>query len=141
MGTTPTPLIMANPFSPEYQQQKLVQTLQQQAVASNAQAESAYLAVAHDWLINVAHERDAGRPPSPLADPPLKIHVDDKGVQTSGPDFVTQKPVLPPPTGVTGTVTIAAQGNAVPPDRLDQVILGLGEMWKVLLAIRDKVGA
>jgi hypothetical protein len=129
-----------NPFSQEFQKQQLINTLTQQAQTANARAAATYLQTAQDWLTNAVMARDSGRAIPPLADPPLEIHVDQTtGAQASGPDFVAQKPTLPPATGVQSTGTIAST-NA-PPDRIDQLLAGMAAMYNVVAQLQQEVAA
>lgn len=135
-----------NPFSPEFQEALRVKTLVDQATAQNAKNTADYMRVSNDWIANAVRARDMGLPIPPLADPPKVVHIDAKGVQTEGPDFVAQKPSLPAATGVPSSTTIASQNP--PADRLDYVMQGLGSMFAMmtqmaadLKAIRVKVQA
>ncbi len=130
-----------NPFDPNTVKIAMIAQLQKQADAANAAAAAQYLQTSQDWLTNAVSARDAGRPIPTITDPPLKIHVDpNTGVETKGPDAVAQKPVLPAPSGNAGSGGLIANPNA-PPDRLDQVMAGLSQMWSLLQAIQTKVAS
>lgn len=128
-----------NPFDPAFQKQALIKTLQAQADTANAAAQAAYLLKSQDWLVNAVAARDAGQPIPPISDPPLKIHVDPvSGAQTTGPDAVASKPVLPAPSGTPGTGGLIASQNP-PPDRIDAITAGLSQMWQMISQIQTDI--
>lgn len=130
-----------NPFDSSVQTQQKIAALVQQAANANAAAKAAYLQKAQDWLTDAVHDRDLNMPIPPVPAPPQAQHVDpNTGVMTLGPDLVAQAPVLPAPIQNNGSNGAIASSTPAP-DRIDQIMSGLGQMWTLLQNLSSQVAS
>lgn len=126
---------LPNIFSPNYIQQQNVESLRRQAKDQNNMRLALYQSASVDWITNNLRNRDMGLTITDKPTKPKRIEVSDAGVWSEGEWVGLTEPELPAPV-LTRSESLRPDPSKVPPDRIDQVIQGLGLLYTEIKSIQ-----
>lgn len=125
-------------FDPDYVQKQQVASLRRQADTQNGLRLGLYQQASADWITSNMRNRDLGLAITPQPTPPKLIVVSDAGVWSEVEWSQLKAPELPAPV-ITQSTGLRPDPSKVPPDRIDQVIQGLGFIFAEVKSLESSV--